>query len=342
MASKRQNMFHKDKTQETKYADGILKANATSQLRLLMEQILHLQSQAYDVMENIRLSTELHHAACYFEKVPGKIYFLYRKPSGLKYFSMLSPDVSILFGMSGRIAGATRGLLWYDIVPKDQGSIPQEVSLGCKPDCPLDCIVPRLTARVRSNSACVDYQSAPSLDWRGSPPHEYIGAYKLENDMTWTPLSRIAERSRHDDLITRIIEANRDHNAQKDDSKPLASQCLIPSATFEGTLSRAKMATDELIFKGLVGLWEYSGRCEEYRLRRTNVRTKGLELEGLDSVNIRLSGWAPQLCTEGDLDSIFGRTFFNPIFNMDLLGSILNSMDKPPPISEKQRELMKS
>lgn len=24
-------------------------------------------------------------------------------------------------------------------------------------------------------------------DWRGAPPHEFIGSYRLENDLSWTP-----------------------------------------------------------------------------------------------------------------------------------------------------------
>jgi hypothetical protein len=34
---------------------------------------------------------------------------------------------------------------------------------------------------------------APS-DWRGQPPHAFVGSYRLEADQSWTPLERIAQR----------------------------------------------------------------------------------------------------------------------------------------------------
>jgi hypothetical protein len=31
-------------------------------------------------------------------------------------------------------------------------------------------------------------------EWGGSPPHTFVGSYRLEPDQSWTPLSEIAER----------------------------------------------------------------------------------------------------------------------------------------------------
>lgn len=38
------------------------------------------------------------------------------------------------------------------------------------------------------------YWSMLSLDeWGGTPPHEYVGSYRLEPDRSWTPLHRVDE-----------------------------------------------------------------------------------------------------------------------------------------------------
>ena len=56
-----------------------------------------MQNQAKAVLEEANLNKELHHIACNFKKVPGKIYYVYRREeSGAKYMSMISPEVSIL------------------------------------------------------------------------------------------------------------------------------------------------------------------------------------------------------------------------------------------------------
>jgi hypothetical protein len=40
-------------------------------------------------------------------------------------------------------------------------------------------------------------------DWRGQPPHDFAGSYRLENDMSWTPL---AKGEREDDDTRSLIE----------------------------------------------------------------------------------------------------------------------------------------
>jgi hypothetical protein len=49
-----------------------------------------------EVFEETKLSVELHKVACNFVKKPGHIYHLYQRPSGQKYFGMLSPEVILL------------------------------------------------------------------------------------------------------------------------------------------------------------------------------------------------------------------------------------------------------
>ena len=49
--------------------------------------------QAKKVLEEAKEDAILHHAACNFKKIPGKIYHLYRRYDGKAYFSMISPQV---------------------------------------------------------------------------------------------------------------------------------------------------------------------------------------------------------------------------------------------------------
>lgn len=57
-------------------------------------QIRFLQSQANQILRDIKTDQSLHQAACNFKKVSGRIYYLYERESGQSYFSMLSPQVS--------------------------------------------------------------------------------------------------------------------------------------------------------------------------------------------------------------------------------------------------------
>ncbi|KAH7714206.1 hypothetical protein AAVH_18463 [Aphelenchoides avenae] len=50
-----------------------------------------LQKQARKVLEKAQLDEELHNVACNMQKVPGKTYYLYRKPNGHRFFSIISP-----------------------------------------------------------------------------------------------------------------------------------------------------------------------------------------------------------------------------------------------------------
>lgn len=59
---------------------------------VIAEQVRFLQQQAMKILEEADQNKDLHHAACNFKKVPGHTYHLYKKASGQKYFSMLSPS----------------------------------------------------------------------------------------------------------------------------------------------------------------------------------------------------------------------------------------------------------
>ncbi|XP_049520345.1 uncharacterized protein C1orf50 homolog isoform X2 [Dermacentor silvarum] len=73
-------------------ADDFIKANVSNKLTVIAEQVQFLQKQAQHILEEAQLNTRLHHAACNFKKVPGSIYYLYKRPNGQEYFSMIKPE----------------------------------------------------------------------------------------------------------------------------------------------------------------------------------------------------------------------------------------------------------
>ena len=84
-------------------ADQFTRATAGSKLTVIAEQVRFLQQQAKAVLEEANLNKELHHIACNFKKVPGKIYYVYkREDSGAKYMSMISPEVNTIILISNR------------------------------------------------------------------------------------------------------------------------------------------------------------------------------------------------------------------------------------------------
>ena len=73
-----------------------MKANAGNKLMVIADQIRYLQQQAMKVLEDAKRDADLHHAACNVVKKPGNMYYLYKRPSGQVYFSLLSPKVSFV------------------------------------------------------------------------------------------------------------------------------------------------------------------------------------------------------------------------------------------------------
>ncbi|XP_013407461.1 uncharacterized protein C1orf50 homolog isoform X2 [Lingula anatina] len=77
-------------------ADEFTRANAGSKLTVIAEQIRFLQEQAKKVLMESKRNADLHHAACNLVKKPGHIYYLYERDSGQQYFSIISPQVSLV------------------------------------------------------------------------------------------------------------------------------------------------------------------------------------------------------------------------------------------------------
>ena len=45
-------------------------------------------------------------------------------------------------------------------------------------------------------------------DWGGRPPKPFLGSYRLENDMSWTPAEAIEQPDDSRRLVARLLEAN--------------------------------------------------------------------------------------------------------------------------------------
>jgi hypothetical protein len=43
-------------------------------------------------------------------------------------------------------------------------------------------------------------------DWNGQPPHEHRGSYRLEADMSWTPLEEVAAHDQERAELQRLLE----------------------------------------------------------------------------------------------------------------------------------------
>lgn len=115
-------------------ANEFIRANATNKLTVIVEQIQHLQEQARKILEDGLRDADLHHVACNIVKKPGNIYFLYRRESGQKYFSIISPT---------------------------------EWGTGC--------------------------------------PHDFLGAYKLQHDFSWTPYEDIEKQDAKISLVDKLL-----------------------------------------------------------------------------------------------------------------------------------------
>lgn len=49
----------------------------------------------FQVLDEANRDADLNHVACNLVKKPGNVYYLYRRESGQRYFSILSPKVGV-------------------------------------------------------------------------------------------------------------------------------------------------------------------------------------------------------------------------------------------------------
>lgn len=128
------NMPLVDLAKEISQADNMVSTRVNGQLKVIAEQIRHLQNQARSILEKGNRDQELHHAECNFIRQPGKTYYLYKRQNNSTYFSMLSLD-----------------------------------------------------------------------DWHQQPPHQFIAAYTLESDMSWTPVTDTRIIDDHISLVEKLL-----------------------------------------------------------------------------------------------------------------------------------------
>lgn len=144
--------------QQIQKGDEFVRANVTNKLTVIAEQIQYLQDKARQVLEEAKRDADLHHVACNVVKKPGTIYFMYRRDSGQRYFSILSPK-----------------------------------------------------------------------EWGPSCPHEFLGAYKLQHDMSWTPYKEINKRDAEMGLIDKLLTQ---HQTQPDrGASPIVTDPVILPTT---------------------------------------------------------------------------------------------------------------
>jgi hypothetical protein len=71
------------------------------------------------------------------------------------------------------------------------------------------CAFPRRPGHVyhlyRSQDGSPYFSLLSPEDWRGSPPDAFEGSFRLESDMSWTPLERIAQRDEAEGAIRRLL-----------------------------------------------------------------------------------------------------------------------------------------
>lgn len=75
-----------------KTSEAQVKNTAYNKLDVIAEQIKFLQNQAKEILHNAAKDSHLHSIPCNFVKSPGQIYHLYERPSGEKFWSMVSPE----------------------------------------------------------------------------------------------------------------------------------------------------------------------------------------------------------------------------------------------------------
>jgi hypothetical protein len=87
---------------ESASAKVALRTNA--QLEVIVEQMKALQERAREIMEHASRDVDLIHAECRFRRVPGRVYHLYERENGHRFFSMLGPDEYVGRGPQGFVA----------------------------------------------------------------------------------------------------------------------------------------------------------------------------------------------------------------------------------------------
>jgi hypothetical protein len=81
-----------DTAREIESASASVALRTNAQLEVILEQMRTLQERAREIIEQAARDVDLIHVECRFRRVPGRMYHLYERADGHRYFSMLTPD----------------------------------------------------------------------------------------------------------------------------------------------------------------------------------------------------------------------------------------------------------
>lgn len=73
-------------------ASANIARRTNAQLEVIVEQMRVLQERAREIVEQAARDIDLVHVECRFRRVPGRVYHLYERADGARYFSMLAPE----------------------------------------------------------------------------------------------------------------------------------------------------------------------------------------------------------------------------------------------------------
>lgn len=54
----------------------------------------------------------------------------------------------------------------------------------------------------------LEFSMLSPADWGGSPPHPFLGSYRLENDMSWTPVEKIDQHDQSREIVNRLLKVS--------------------------------------------------------------------------------------------------------------------------------------
>ena len=81
-----------DSARAIEAASATVAMRTNAQLEVVLEQMRTLQQRAREILEQASRDIDLAYVDCRFRRVPGRVYHLYERPDGHRYFSMLSPQ----------------------------------------------------------------------------------------------------------------------------------------------------------------------------------------------------------------------------------------------------------
>ncbi len=58
----------------------------------------------------------------------------------------------------------------------------------------------------RQTDGGLGFSMLSPADWRGRPPHEYLGAYRLEADLSWTPEGKTQRPDDSGEWVRRLLQ----------------------------------------------------------------------------------------------------------------------------------------